>query len=173
MNMIPVIRNKKGQAFESFRLLIAFILAIAILAIIYTMVAKVNKETVIISTQKFEEAVRSASKSPGTSSVVPFVIEDVVLEGAIDKHRLGLITGLSEECLSLQAGPGITVTTRGVDILKKLKMNVYVYCNYQNAEINNVDMSYIVNTTITSSTCPTYCVIFMNRKPPEGTYEGS
>lgn len=165
--------NNKGQAFESFRLLIAFILALAILLIIFSMVNKANKESVIISTERFEEAITSASKSTGTSASIPFIIKDLMLKGNISRRRIASITNMDENCIYLDGGPGLVEGGLPGDLeIKKryLKMDAYVYCNFNDSSINYPsNISNIVSMEIDPS-CQRFCIIFLNKKPPSGTY---
>jgi len=164
IRLFKLSKKQKGQAFESFRLLIAFILMAAVLAIIIVMVNKTNQNAIIISTQKFEEGFISASKSPGTSTKVPFIIEDLRLKGIISKKRLATISELQEECIGFDLGPGIIDFPNGAEIERgSLKMDLTVYCGFRGEYIAGIG-------NINTDNCPTYCVLFLNKSPPSDIY---
>jgi len=156
--------NEKGdEAFESFRLLIAFALATAVLVIIIVMIGRVNNQSIIISTAKFEEGVISASKGPGVTTETPFIIEDVMLSGIISKERISKLTGYSKNCLVFITGPGFDNQGEYVEINKKfIKTDVYVYCGFGDVVPSEIN--------IMTATCPTYCAIYFNMNPPNGLY---
>jgi len=156
--------NQKGdEAFESFRLLIAFALATAVLVIIIVMVGRVNNQSIIISTAKFEEGIVSASKGPGITTQTPFIIEDVMISGIISKERISKLTGYSKDCIAFKAGPGFEVTDDYVKISKKyIKTDVYVYCGFGDLVPPEIP--------IMNNICPTYCAIYFNMTPPSGLY---
>ncbi len=159
--------NERGddEASESFRLLIAFAIAAAVLVIIIVMVGRVNHQSILISTAKFEEGFISASKGPGISTITPFVIEDVMLSGIISKDRLTYLSGYSSECIIIESGPGFENTGgKYVSVLKKyIKTDVIVYCGFGN------DLH--ANQFVNEDDCPTYCVLFMNKSAPTSIYE--
>ena len=158
--------NEKGddEASEYFRLLIAFVLATAVLVIIIVMVGRVNNQSIIISTAKFEEGIISASKGPGVTTQTPFIIEDVMLSGIISKERISKLTGYSKECILFKSGPGFdNSSTDFISINKKfMKTDVYVYCGYYGDE-----GAIILNT---STDCPTYCALYFNTRPDSSLY---
>jgi len=169
MNLKLIKNKEKGQAFEVYRLLIAFVIAVAVMSIIIVMVQKTNNESIILSTQNFEQGIISASKSPGTSSKIPFVISDLKLSGSITKKRISDITSLNKDCIFFSAGPGIEKTNLGVDIKQKsIKMNATVYCNFGNAEFKPKIIPYLTSDSV--SDCSVFCVIFMNQIPPKEIY---
>ena len=172
--------NQRGDdsSSESFRLLIAFVLAAAILVIILNMVNTTNKQSILISDQKLKEGVQSAVKSVGTSTRIPFVIEDLLLTGTITKRRLSTYSGMKEECIGLIGGQGLEQQENGDLRIKasNLKMNVWAYCDFWNTssgipeEIeDNVHSSF----NLYSAECPTYCVYFFNKKPSNSLYENN
>lgn len=172
-----IIVSEKGQeASEAFRLLTAFIVALAILGIILAMIHKVDQQTLLVSTERFEEGIVSASKAPGTSAVIPFLIQDIVLKGTISKLRLSNLTGYSKECLIFQLGPGLELDAQdnAIVLKDKLKMDVWVYCNFGGDNVyslpglsggQQIDLDELSN-------CPQFCLIFMNKKPPQEFYPG-
>jgi len=158
--------NEKGdEAFESFRLLIAFALATAVLVIIIVMVGRVNNQSILISTAKFEEGFVSASKGPGIGTQTPFVIEDVMLSGIISKERLSYLSGYSKECIKFESGPGFDNTnTEYIKVSKKyIKTDVYVYCGFG----DDAHAYEFIN----SGDCSTYCVVFFNKTAPSTLYQ--
>ncbi|MFH0905712.1 MAG: hypothetical protein V1824_00055 [archaeon] len=165
---------QKGQAFESFRLLIAFILTTAILAIIYSMVRSTNEQSILISNDKLKEAAVSASKAPGTSAQNKFVVEDLQLKGLITKADISNKTNLAKECLFFKNGSGIKKLDNG-DIKienRALKMDVYIYCNFKGQGIyTNSDYYSELENCDNIGNADRYCIFFFNTKPPEGTYE--
>jgi len=156
--------NEKGdEAFESFRLLIAFALATAVLVIIIVMVGRVNNQSIIISTAKFEEGVVSASKGPGITTQTPFIIEDVMLSGIISKERISKLTGYSKECIAFKVGPGFEEADEYVKVNKRyIKTDVYVYCGFGDNVPGEIP--------IMNNTCPTYCAIYFNLTPSSALY---
>jgi len=160
--------KERGQAFEVYRLLIAFVIAVAVMSIIVVMVQKTNKESIILSYQNFEQGFISATKSPGTSSKMPFVIGDVKLSGIITKKRLSTISGLKEECIFFDAGPGIEETNIGVEIKKKvLKFDTTIYCNFGSVTVDN-EIGSLLNGA--GEECSVYCIVFMNKSPNPDVY---
>lgn len=175
--------NQKGdsEAFESFRMLIAFILASAILIIIINMVNNVNEKSIQLSNQKLSEGIISGVKSVGTSARVPFVISDLLLRGQLDRRTVQNLSGLNKDCVSFVAGPGVTKSDNGEFITIKgnyRKMDVYVYCNQTAHNGLNVVNSFYpeVYTDLTRNgnnpldICPTFCVFFFNKKPVNDIY---
>ncbi|MCK9292586.1 MAG: hypothetical protein WCY27_00685 [archaeon] len=158
--------TERGQAFEVYRLLIAFIIAVAVMSIIIVMVQKTNKESILLSYQNLEQGFISATKSPGTSSKMPFVIEDLKLKGMITKKKLSTISGLKEECIIFDAGPGIEKTDIGVEINKILKFDTTVYCNFGNVDILETPIIQLLENN-TLENCPVYCIVFMNKNPKD------
>jgi len=157
--------NQKGdEAFESFRLLIAFALATAVLVIIIVMVGRVNNQSILISTAKFEEGFVSASKGPGISTKTPFIIEEIMLSGIISKERLSYLSGYSPECIIFESGPGFDNTSeKYISVNKKyIKTDVTIYCGF--GDDTQATSFYIPDT------CPTYCVIYLNKTPPNNLY---
>lgn len=168
--------NQKGdsEAFESYRMLIAFVLAAAILVIIISMVNNVNEESIQISTQKFSEGVISGVKSVGTSARIPFVISDLLLRGTIDRRTIQNISGLNKDCVSFIAGAGLEKSDNGeyVSIKGTKKMDVYVYCNQTNSGLSVVTENYPeVYNDLSADDCPTFCVFFFNERPKDALYD--
>ncbi|NCP72166.1 hypothetical protein GW835_02115 [archaeon] len=127
------IKNNKGQAFEAYQLLIAFIIATAILGIIVMMISKTNSQAIIISNQKIEDAFTSAINSPVISMEKPFVVKDVLITGILSYERYEQISGIEEGCFGFIVGPGVTLQPYGVIVDKKyLKTNVYFSCGLRN-----------------------------------------
>ncbi|MFA5746245.1 MAG: hypothetical protein WCX82_00065 [archaeon] len=161
-----------GESFETFRLLIAFVLALAVLVIIISMVNSTNKQAILISDQKLKEGLLSAAKSPGTSTRIPFIIEDLMLSGTISKTRISNYSGLDGNCIALVYGAGITPLNPNTnDILKikasRLEMNVYAYCDFNDGDHPDVAEDQISTDSVV---CPTYCVFFFNKKPDDSLY---
>ena len=128
------------------------------------MVGRVNNQSIIISTAKFEEGVVSASKGPGITTQTPFIIEDVMLSGIISKERLSNLTSYPKKCIHFESGPGFDNTSLDfISINKKyLKTDVYVYCGYSGdigASALDID-----------DDCSTYCAIYFNARPPSNFY---
>lgn len=168
--------NQKGdsEAFESFRMLIAFVLAAAILVIIINMVNNVNEKSVQISTQKLSEGIISGVKSVGTSARIPFVISDLLLRGTIDRRTIQNISGLNKECVFFIAGAGVDKSENGeyVSIKGTKKMDVYVYCNQTESGLDKVIAEYPeVNVDPFQDVCPTFCVFFFNERPKAALYD--
>jgi len=167
--------NQKGdsEAFESFRMLISFVLAAAILVIIINMVNNVNEKSVQISTQKLSEGVISGVKSVGTSARIPFVISDLLLRGTIDRRSIQNISGMNKECVFFIAGAGVDKSDNGeyISIKGTKKMDVYVYCNQTSSGIVVVTNNYPeVSEDLSTDTCPTFCVFFFNERPNAALY---
>ncbi len=170
-------RKGDSESFETFRLLIAFVLATAVLVIIISMISSTNKQSILISEQKLKEGVQSAVKSAGTSAEFPFVIEDLMLRGTISKTTISNYSGLSKECIAFVGGSQMIPTDVNVDGLRikpsYLKMNIWVYCNFQSnnqtlpLSLSSLSVDRQINQD--SDVCPRYCVFFFNRKP-EGLY---
>jgi hypothetical protein len=158
--------NERGddEASESFRLLIAFALAAAVLVIIIVMVGRVNNQSILISTAKFEEGVVSASKGPGITTETPFIIEDVMLSGIISKERISSLTSYPKKCILFITGPGFDNSSPNfISVNKKfIKTDVYVYCGY-NGDPGAIALSI-------PSDCPTYCGIYFNKRPDSSLY---
>ena len=168
--------NQKGdsEAFESFRMLIAFVLAAAILVIIINMVNNVNEKSVQISTQKLSEGIISGVKSVGTSARIPFVISDLLLRGTIDRRTIQNISGLNKECVFFIAGAGVDKSNNGeyISIKGTKKMDVYVYCNQTDSGFEVVSSNYSeVSNNLTTEDCPTFCVFFFNERPKAALYD--
>jgi hypothetical protein len=126
--------SKKAQAFESFRLLIAVILALAFLIIIYSMIQSINEKSILISSQKFKEGIISATKSVGISTKKEFVIEDLLLSGIINTRTLENYSGIDSDCFLLVPGPGFKEDeeSRVLNVQGKFKkMDVYTFCDFE------------------------------------------
>ena len=165
--------NQRGDdsSSESFRLLIAFVLATAILVIIINMVNSTNKQSILISDQKLKEGIQSAAKSIKTSTQIPFIIEDLMLTGTITKRKISTYSGMDENCIGLIGGPGLEYLDNGDLRIKadNLKMNVWAYCDFfQTTMPDEIDSEIDFNPT--HEDCPTYCVYFFNKKPLNSLY---
>lgn len=166
------LKNKKGQAFESFRFLIAFVIAVAVLTIIYTMVNTINQRSIIISTERLQEGSISASKSIGTSAHHPFHLEDLMLTGRISSQQISNYTGMNKDCIYLDGGPGLDVVIEGEEYLIKkshLKMDVYFYCDFTSSPIIDETETNVITSKIYSdyiNNCPTFCIVYLNKAPP-------
>ena len=169
--------NQRGDdsSSESFRLLIAFVLATSILFIIMNMVTTTNKQSILISDQKLKEGVQSAVKSVGTSTKIPFVIEELMLAGTITKRKISIYSGMDENCIGFIGGQGLEQLSNGDLKIKasNLKMNVWAYCDFWDTssgipdEIeDNVDNHFDLHSAV----CPTYCVYFFNKRPTCNLY---
>jgi len=163
--------NQRGDdsSSESFRLLIAFVLAAAILVIIMNMIASTNKQSILISDQKLKEGVQSAAKSVGTSTKIPFIIEDLMLTGTITKRKISIYSGMDENCIGLIGGQGLEYLDNGDLRIKadNLKMNVWAYCDFWGT---NQDVPTEIDFVPNSENCKTYCVYFFNKKPENSLY---
>jgi hypothetical protein len=166
------LKNKKGQAFESFRFLIAFVIAIAVLTIIYTMVNTINQRSIIISTERLQEGSISASKSIGTSAHHPFHLENLMLSGRISSQQISNYTGMKKECIYLDGGVGLDEVEEGKEYLIKksyLKMDVYFYCDFTSDPIIDETETNLITSTINNNQaeeCPTFCIVYLNKAPP-------
>jgi len=165
--------NQRGDdsSSESFRLLIAFVLAAAILVIIINMINTTQKQSILISDQKLKEGSQSAAKSVGTSKKIPFIIEGLMLTGTITKRKMSQYSGLDTNCITLVPGTGIESQSNGDIKIKasSLKMNVWAYCDFFNNNANWEIYEYVPNSA-TYETCPIYCVFFFNKKPECSLY---
>lgn len=167
--------NQKGDdsSSETFRLLIAFVLAAAMLLIIMNMIETSNKQTILVSKQKLKEEIQSAAKSTKTSTKIPFIIEDLILTGNITKTEISSYSGLDEECIGFISGPGIEVLSNGTLKIKKrhLKMNVWAYCDFWKGSINSDEINRAINLNVSRDDCPTFCVFYFNKKPDPEIYK--
>jgi hypothetical protein len=163
--------SKKAQAFEAYRLLIAFVLALAFLVVIYSMVQSINEKSLLISNQKFKDGIISATKAVGISTKKEFVIDDLLLSGTISTRKLENYSGIDKECFKLVPGPGFKEDTASniLNIQGKFKkMNVYTYCDFEDAPITDDEINEyhdIIYDSTELKQCPVYCVIFFNKKP--------
>jgi hypothetical protein len=162
-------KNKKGQAFESYRYLIAFAIGVAVLTIIYTMIGSINQKSILISTQRLKEGALSASKSIRTSGEKPFYLDDLMLSGEISSAQISNYTGMSSDCIYLVGGVGLEEKEPGkiYSIQKShLKMDVYFYCDFtEDPLVTDNNVSFITNS-MDSNTCPTFCIVYLNTSPP-------
>jgi len=172
MKMLKLNQRGDDSSSESFRLLIAFVLAAAILVIIMNMIDNTNKQSILISDQKLKEGVQSAVKSAGTSTRIPFIIEDLMLTGEISKRKISNYSGMDENCIGLIGGPGIEVTGNGNLKIKArhLKMHVWAYCDFWPHQFPTEVITVMNLSIITSEQCPIYCVYFFNKKPTCNLY---
>lgn len=170
-----MIRNNKGQAFEAYQLLIAFIISVAILGIIIMMVNKTNDQAIIISNQKIEDAFISAINSPIISMQKPFVVKDVLVRGIISNSRYENLGNIEEGCFSFIVGPGVKLENYGAVIDKKyLKTDVYFVCGLSEMSPFDLDDPDTFNqiTMGTNAPLPNYndcerlfCVMYINKIP--------
>lgn len=165
-------KNKKGQAFEAYQLLIAFIVSLAILGIILTMVNQTNQKALIISNQKIEDAFISAINSPIISMEKPFVVKDVLVSGFISSSRFEQLGGIEPGCFGFITGPGIQKTERFIEIESRyLKTDVYFVCGL--SEMNPINNNvYFEITTGSDPPVPNwdlcerlFCVMYVNKMP--------
>ncbi len=169
------IKNNKGQAFEAYQLLIAFIIATAILGIIVMMISKTNSQAIIISNQKIEDAFTSAINSPVISMEKPFVVKDVLITGILSYDRFEQISGIEEGCFGFIVGPGITLQPYGAVVDKKyLKTNVYFSCGLRSMsddvpfEIYPGEVGNSPFEDDPSEKCERlFCVMYINKTPEE------
>lgn len=170
--------SQKGDdsASESYRLLIGFVIGLAMLVIIINMINSIQNQLVLVSNQKLKEGLISAVKSTGKSAETPFVIEDLMLKGNISKTTISNYTGLPKECMAFVAGPKfIPENNNNVLTIKSriLKLNVWAYCNFMPPHEESLpEQLDSIGTQLDhdQSICPTYCVFFFDVKPPQGLY---
>jgi hypothetical protein len=159
--------SKKAQAFESYRLLIAFVLALAFLVVIYSMIQTLNQKTILISEQKFKEGIISATKAVGISTKKEFIIEDLVLSGIISNRMLENYSGINRDCFLLVPGPGFKETEASKILNIKgnfKKMDIYTYCDFESNTVSSIN-NYKIEIYNSDPDCPVYCIIFFNKKP--------
>jgi len=169
-----MINNNKGQAFEAYKLLIAFIIAVAVLGIILTMVNKTNNQALIISDQKIEDAFISAINSPVISMEKPFIVKEVLVSGIISYAKYENLGGLEPGCFGFIVGPGVSLEAYGAEIESRfLKTDVYFSCGF-NMNVNNLQNTetYFEITTGANSPIDTieeceklFCVMYINKRP--------
>ncbi len=162
--------KQKGQAFESFRYLIAFVIAVAVLAIIYTMIGTINQRSILISTERLKEGALSASKSIRTSGENPFKLEGLILAGRISSQQIANYTGMDKDCIYVDGGVGLEEVEKGVEYIirrNQLKMDVYFYCDFTDDPFidNDNEVDLIVNSISSGSDCPTFCIVYLNKSP--------
>ncbi len=173
-----IIKNKKGQAFEAYKLLIAFVIAAAILGIIAVMISKTNNQAVVISYQKIENSFSSAINSPIISMEKPFVVKDVLISGIISYNRFEQLGNIEPGCFGLITGPGITKEAYGAMIEKKyLKTDIYFRCGL--GEMNDSLIPNDIWPGVTNyepfDQDPTilceklFCVMYINKIPSDYT----
>lgn len=167
-------RNKKGQAFEAYKLLIAFIIATAILGIIVMMINKTNNQAIIISNQKIEDAFLSAINSPIISMQRPFQVKNVMISGIISSARYQQLGNIEEGCFGFMTGPGVKKEDFGVIIEKKfLKTDIYFVCGLGGMETDKIlfeiwtgtpgDRPFEDNPSVECEDL--FCVMYINRIP--------
>jgi hypothetical protein len=171
-------KNKKGQAFEAYKLLIAFIIATAILGIIVMMINKTNNQAIIISNQKIEDAFLSAINSPIISMQRPFQVKDVMISGIISSTRYEQLGNIEEGCFGFMTGPGVKKEDYGVIVEKKfLKTDIYFVCGLEDMSDSDIileiwqgvpdDSPFDSNP---STNCEDlFCVMYINRIPDTTT----
>jgi uncharacterized protein (UPF0333 family) len=176
MNLKKIFTSKKkGQAFESFRLLIAFILALAVLVIIYSMIRTTRQNALFLSNQKFKEGIVSATKAVGASTKEPFMIKDLQLSGIITTSTIESYTGIDRKALYLVSGVGFSEQSdeNKAYIDGRYKdVDVQVYCDFLSNtpdisdQVENGDLIQTIKTTIDSRDPDSdiYCVIALNKK---------
>jgi hypothetical protein len=165
--------NYKGQAFEAYQLLIAFIIAVAILGIIVMMINKTNNQAIIISNQKIEDAFLSAINSPIISMDKPFFVRDVMVSGIISSARYEQLGNIESGCFGFLTGPGVINHDYGVEIEKRfLKTDVYFVCGLSEMVAPSGNDTYLEITTGSNraiddiDNCERlFCVMYINRKP--------
>ena len=167
-------KKQKAQAGESFRLLIAFVITVAILSIILVMVRNINNKAIVISQQKLEEGIISASKAPGISTEKKYIIEDLKLKGTISKEWISGVTGIRKECIGIDNGPGIEPISESNNLIyeiteRSLDMDVTIYCNISNSN----EPSPIYNILSEDpEDCDKFMVLFLNKNAPDEIYSG-
>lgn len=173
MKLIKLNQRGDDSSSETFRLLIAFVLAAALLVIIMNMISITNKQTILISEQKLEEGLQSAVKSVGVSTRIEFIIDDLMLTGVIGKKKISQRSGMSEECIGLIGGQGIETLNNGDLRIKSshLKMNVWAYCDFWQSSFPDEINEAMIHSNPSSDVCPTYCVFFFNKKPSSSLYK--
>lgn len=168
-----MLKNKKGQTFEAYQLLIAFIVALAILGIIFSMIEKTKSNSIIISTQKIDDAFLSAINSPIISMEKPFAVENVIITGVISDAKYENLGALEQNCFNFIPGPGISLESYGAEIKKKyLETDIYFVCGLENINQNdlseNAKKTYeeiSVNNYNMQADCELYCVMYINKTP--------
>ncbi len=170
-----MIKNNKGQAFEAYQLLIAFVISVAILGIIIMMVNKTNDQAIIISNQKIEDAFISAINSPIISMDKPFVVKDVLVRGIISHSRYEQLGNIEEGCFSFIVGPGVKLENYGAVIDKKyLKTDVYFVCGLSGMSISDLTNTETYSEITTYANAPIndpddcerlFCVMYINKIP--------
>jgi hypothetical protein len=163
-----IIRNSKGQAFEAYQLLIAFVIATAILGIIIMMIGKTNNQAIIISDQKIEDAFLSAINSPIISMEKPFVVKDVMITGIISYDRYQNLAKIDEGCFEFMVGPGVVLENYGDVIDKKfLKTNIYFSCGIKDMDSSLIsrDIYPDLFDSNPADNCEKFCVMYINKMP--------
>ena len=164
------IKNKRGQAFESYRLLIAFAIGVAVLTIIYAMVTAINQRAILISVERLREGSLSATKNIGNSET-PFYLKDLMLSGRISSQQISNYSGMPYECIYLDAGIGLTEVIDGEEYKidkSSIKMDVYFYCDFTDApDVSDTATEVIIKNikNNTNGTCPTFCIVYLNKYP--------
>lgn len=132
-------KNKsRGQAFDTFKLMIAAVVAVAILGILMGILGSIN----IIGTG-FDDAVRDllpkANRAPG--SVFPSGTEvsftkDAIFTGASYKSLLGGTVPVYIECKGTAASSQLCKAsgTDGVTISANFKQKIYAKCKADNSK---------------------------------------
>ncbi|MDD3178313.1 MAG: hypothetical protein PHR26_02225 [Candidatus ainarchaeum sp.] len=166
-------KKQKAQAEESFRLLIAFVITVAILSIILVMVRNINNKAIIISQQKLEEGIISASKAPGISTQSKYIIEDLKLKGTISKEWISGITGIEKGCIGIDNGPGIEPIAESNELIyeiteRNLDMDVTIYCNISNSDEPSSIYNLLEKNT---EDCEKFIVLFLNKNAPDEIYK--
>jgi len=175
MRAIKLSQKGDSSSGEVYRLLVAFILAAAVLVIIMNMIATTNKQTIIISEQKLKEGVQSAVKSVGTSTKIPFVIEDLMLTGTITKDKISTYSGMPKQCIGFVGGQGLVLLENGNLKIKSntLELDLWAYCDFWDSsgrlpeELDDL-MNYEFRP---GNDCQTYCVFLFNKKPSCELYD--
>lgn len=170
-----MIYNNKGQAFEAYKLLIAFIVAAAILGIILTMVNQTNNQALIISNQKIEDGFLSAINSPIISMEKPFVVKDVLITGFINSSRFEQLGNIEPGCFGFITGPGAKKQDFGVEIeSRRLRTDVYFVCGLSGMDTSlisyeiwpgNQSIGAPFNQDPASNCENLFCVMYINRIP--------
>ena len=129
--------NSRGQAFESFRLLIGAIIAFAVLMIIIGAVSYFDGLRTSISARRIADGLNNSIQSPNGETVI---VKDVRIQKGETFSKTGLSrsTGIAEECFEFQASPGIDSIVswspdrfdpKSIEFTSEVQTNVYFKCS--------------------------------------------
>lgn len=122
--------NSTGQGFESFNVLIAFAMGLAILVIVLGIVFHFENEKCNLSKERFEKALDTALNTPTGETVTE---KDICFRGGEQYSALafGRRRAMDPGCFELQATNGVTISaesSRLIDIKTNFETNVYYQC---------------------------------------------